>query len=155
MRDDFTFLYRQDQGRIDRATFWRASLPILVTLGAMLAIWLAIMPNGARDLASVAFFDARVAATYLYLLVFTLAGLIGAVMLYFVAAKRLRDVGRPVWLAGFPFLAIFIDGALHWTAARSDGAIGPGVLYVADVIAIASLVWAVIDMGLRKSRDGA
>lgn len=151
-RERFTFLYRQDQGRIDRAAFWRASLPVLATLGAMTALWLAIKPDGARDLANDAFFDLGVAATYVYLLVFTLAALIGAVMLYFVGAKRLRDVGRPAWLAGFPFLALFFDGALHWAAARSEGAIGPAPLFVADVVAIASLVWALIDMGLRKSR---
>lgn len=152
MRERFTFLYRQDEGRVDRATFWRAAAPVLATLIAMTAIWLAIMPQGARDLTHEAFFDARTAATYAYLLVFTLAALLGGVMLYFLGAKRLRDIGRPVWLAGFPFLAIFVDGALHWAAARADGAIGAGALFVADVIAIASIVWAFIDMGLRKSR---
>ena len=151
-RENFAFLYRQDQGRIDRATFWRASLPVLIALGAMTALWLAIKPEGARDLTKVAFFDGKVAATYAYLLAFTLAALIGSVMLYFVGAKRLRDVGRPPGLAGAPFLALFLNGALHWAAARSDGAIGTGVLFAADVVAIATFVWAFIDMGLRKSR---
>lgn len=152
-RERFTFLYRQDEGRVDRATFWRAALPVLAMLGAMTAIWLAIMPQGGRDLTRDAFFDGKVAATYAYLLAFTLAALIGSAMLYFLAAKRLRDAGRPSWLAGLPFLALFGDGALHWAAARADGAIGPGALFAADVAAIAAVVWAVIDMGLRKSRQ--
>ena len=154
LRENFTFLYRQDEGRIDRATFWRAAAPVLITLAAMTAIWIAIMPRAARDLAHEAFFDGRVVATYLYALIFALALLIGAVMLYFLGAKRLRDVGRPPWLAGFPFLALFFDGALHWAAARSEGAIGESALFVADVIAIASVIWAFIDMGLRRGRPG-
>lgn len=154
-RERFAFLYRQDQGRIDRATFWRAAAPVLATLAATTALWLAIKPSGARDLAQEAFFDARVAAAYAYLLVYALALLLGAVMLYFLAAKRLRDVGRPPWMAGFPFLAIFFDAALRWTAARAEGAIGEGPLFVADVVAIAAVVWAFIDMGLRRSRAGS
>jgi uncharacterized membrane protein YhaH (DUF805 family) len=154
LRENFTFLYRQDEGRIDRATYWRAAAPVLLVLAAMTAIWIAVMPRGARDLAHEAFFDGRVAATYLYALIFALALLIGAVMLYFLGAKRLRDVGRPPWLAGFPFLALFFDGALRWAAARSEGALGEGALFVADVIAIAAVVWAVIDMGLRRGRPG-
>ena len=154
LRENFTFLYRQDEGRIDRATFWRAAAPVLIALAAMTAIWIAIMPRAARDLAHEAFFDGRVVATYLYALIFALALLIGAVMLYFLGAKRLRDVGRPPWLAGFPFLALFFDGALHWAAARSEGAIGESALFVADVIAIASVIWVFIDMGLRRGRPG-
>ena len=152
-RDRFAFLYRQDQGRIGRATFWRAAAPVLATLAAMTAIWLAIMPRGARDLAHEAFFDARVAGVYLYALIYALALLLGAVMLSFLGAKRLRDAGRPPFLAAFPFLAIFFDGALRWTAARAEGAIGEGALFVADVVAIAAVVWALIDMGLRRSRQ--
>ncbi|QLP97152.1 MAG: DUF805 domain-containing protein [Rhodoblastus sp.] len=151
-RERFTFLYRQDEGRVDRATFWRAALPVLAMLGAMTAIWLAIMPQGGRDLTRDAFFDGKVAATYAYLLAFTLAALIGSAMLYFLAAKRLRDAGRPSWLAGLPFLALFGDGAFIGRP-RADGAIGPGALFAADVAAIAAVVWAVIDMGLRKSRQ--
>lgn len=151
-RDEFTFLYRQDQGRLDRAGFWRASLPVLAALAAMTALWLAIRPEGARDLTHDAFFDARVAATYVYLLIYTLALLVGAVMLTFVGAKRLRDIGRPPALAGLPFFALFCDGALHWAAARAEGAIGPLALAGADVFALACLVWAFVEMGLRNSR---
>ena len=151
-RETFTFLYRQDQGRVGRGAFWRAAAPVLLVWASMTAIWLAIMPHGPRDPGRDGFFDGAVAATYLYALVYALALLIGAVMLYFLGAKRLRDIGRPVWLAGVPFLALFLDGALHWAAPRAEGAIGAGLLYGADVVALAAVAWAVIDMGLRKSR---
>jgi uncharacterized membrane protein YhaH (DUF805 family) len=148
----FFFLYRQDQGRIGRATFWKASAPILIGLLAMTAAWIAIMPEGARDLTKDAFFDTRVLATYAYLLVFTLALLIGAVMLTFLGAKRLRDRGRPPWLAAAPFLLLFFDGAMHWLAARAGEAIAPALLFGFDVLAIAAVVWAVLEMGFGKSR---
>jgi uncharacterized membrane protein YhaH (DUF805 family) len=151
-RESFRFLYRQDQGRIGRRVWWIAALPIMMTLGVMTLVWLAIMPRGARDLSSGVFFDRSTALVYAYLLVFTLALLIGGVMFAFLGAKRLRDAGRPPWLAPAPLLALFLAGAAHWAAPRSGGAIGPNALWIVDVLALSCLAWAFLDMGFRKSR---
>jgi uncharacterized membrane protein YhaH (DUF805 family) len=151
-RENFRFLYRQDQGRIDRRAFWIASLPILMILTVMTLVWLAVKPQGARDLSSGVFFDAPTAFAYAYLLVYTACMMLGAIMFYFVGAKRLRDGARPPWLAAAPFLMVYAAGAVHWAAPRSDGGVGPLALWAVDVLAIASVVWAVLDMGLRKSR---
>lgn len=148
----FFFLYRQDQGRIGRATFWKASAPILIALAAMSGVWIAIMPDGARDLTKDAFFDAGVLATYVFLLFFTFSLLIGAVMLTYLGAKRLRDRGRPPGLAAVPFFLLFFDGAMHWLATRAGDAIPHGLVFALDVLAIASVVWAILEMGFGKSR---
>ena len=151
-RANFRFLYRELEGRIDRRTWWIAVLPIVCALIVMTAIWIAIMPPGARDLTQEKFFDAKSLAAYAYLLVFALAILIGFVMIYHASAKRLTDRGLPQALAGLPPFALFLDGAMHWLAPRAEGAIAPAMLWTLDVAALAILVWTIIELGLKKGR---
>jgi uncharacterized membrane protein YhaH (DUF805 family) len=152
-RASFRFLYREDEGTLGRAAWWTAIAPPTLTLFVMTAIWLAIMPAGARDLARDGFFDARSVATYAYLLVFAFATLIGFVMIYNVTAKRLRDRGRPPALAGLLPFALFFAGAMRWLAGRAEGAITPAMLSALDVAALAVVIWTLIECGVKKGRS--
>lgn len=149
---NFSFLYRQDEGRLGRAGWWVAVAPPALTLIVMTLIWLAIMPPGARDLAKEPFFDAASVAAYAYLIVFAFATLLGFVMIYNVTAKRLRDRGLPPALAGLMPFALFFAGAMGWLAARSQGAITPAMLWALDILTLAVIAWTIIECGMKKGR---
>lgn len=149
---NFRFLYRQDAGVLGRAAWWVAIAPPALALIVMTLVWLAIMPPGARDLTTEAFFEWKSVLAYAYLLVFAFATLLGFVMIYNVCAKRLRDRARPPALAGLLPFALFFDGAMHWLAARAGGAITEPMLWALDVAALAVVVWTILECGLKGSR---
>lgn len=149
---NFRFLYRETEGRIDRATWWTASLPLALLLFVLTMIWLAIRPPGARDLVTQGFFDAKTAVVYLYLILFAFTVLLVSVMQYSVSAKRLRDRGLPPSLAGLLPFAVFFTGGMHWLAPRSAGALPDWSLWALDVATLAVFFWTVIECGVKKGR---
>ncbi len=148
----YRFLSRQGDGAIDRRTWALASLPPVAIALVMSAIWLAIAPRGPRDLAREAFVDPLVVATHVYFLVYSFALILCAVAEYFVSAKRFADRGRPPALAGLAPFALLLAGAAHWYQPRSEGTMPEGLAYAFDAIAIAILVWNVVELGFGASR---
>jgi len=148
----FRFLYRQAEGVIDRRAWARASLPPAGIALVMTAIAIAIAPRGPRDLAREAFIDPIVVATHLYFLVYAFALILCAVAEYFVSAKRFADRGKPPALAGLAPFSLFLAGAAHWFQPRSEGAAPEGLAYAFDALAIAIVVWNVIELGFGASR---
>jgi hypothetical protein len=148
----FRFLYRQAEGVVDRRAWARASAPPAGIALVMTAIWLAIAPNGPRDLAREAFIDPIVVATHVYFLVYSFALILCAVAEYFVSAKRFADRGKPPALAGLAPFSLLLAGAAHWFQPRSEGAMPEGLAYAFDAVALAIIAWNVIELGFGDSR---
>ena len=131
---NFRPLYRQEEGRLDRAAWWVASIPPTLLLIAMTLVWFAIAPRAQRDLGSQQFLDPVVVATYCYLIVYGFAIIFCQIAQYNVSAKRFHDRLMPGSLAGILPLAALLLGALHWLAPRVSPAIPGWSLWLADVV---------------------
>jgi uncharacterized membrane protein YhaH (DUF805 family) len=148
----FRFLYRQSEGAIDRAEFWRASAPILAIFAATTLVWLVVRPREARDLAREGLLDWGVAATYLYLMLYVFVLFVCAVAQYFVNAKRFADLGRPQGLAGLALFAIFLAGAASWYQPRSEGTMPVWLAWLFDAAALCAAAWSIFELGFVDSR---
>ena len=116
----FAFLFRTEQGRIDRQTWHYGAGLLALPLVVLTGLWLALAPYANRSLDQRAFADPRTFASYAYLVVYAFAVLLIAVCYVNLSAKRFRDRGRPapVGLAGLlPFVAL-CDGAARWLQPR-------------------------------------
>lgn len=149
------FLFRDERGVIDAAT-WRHGLAILLApMLAMTIAWLLLLPYANRDLTERAFVDPVSIVVYAYLMVYAAAILLASVCLYFLSAKRWRDLGRTPALAGLPLIVALVDGALHWLQPRASEIMPSGVVVAADLILLALLVWQARELGWRPTRRAA
>ena len=143
----FRFLYREDRGRIGRALWWRATLPLAVLVGLATAGWIALRPYAVHDLGTQPFIDAATIGAYLYLAVYAFGLILAAVCSYNVSAKRFRDRGRAGrWAALLPLTA-FLTGALVWFIPPSLGDVPDWAGRVAEVALLVIVVWNVLDLG--------
>lgn len=144
----FRFLYREDRGRISRATWWRGVLPLAALVGAATAVWTLVRPYAVHDLATQPFIDGATVGAYLYLALYAFGLILAAVCYYNVSAKRFRDRGRAGrWAAVLP-LAAFLTGALVWFIPQSFGEVPAWAGRVADVVLLVVAVWNVLDLGV-------
>jgi uncharacterized membrane protein YhaH (DUF805 family) len=143
----FRFLYRQGEGVLDARQWRRASWPPVAIGLAFTLVWLIVMPRQARDLAHEDLIDWRVAATYLYLLVYVFALILCAIAEYFVCAKRFADRGRPPALAGLAPFALFLAAAAHWYQPRSEATMPLWLAVAFDGLALAALIWTIAELG--------
>ena len=147
----FRFLYREDRGRISRATWWRGTLPLAALVGLATAGWLALRPHAVHDLGTQPFIDAATVAAYLYLAAYAFGLILAAVCSYNVSAKRFRDRGRPGrWAALLPLTA-FLTGALVWFIPQSFGTVPGWAGHVAEAVLLAVAVWNVVELGFRPT----
>jgi uncharacterized membrane protein YhaH (DUF805 family) len=118
--DEFRFLYRTDQGRIDRPNWLRGALPLVVVLGLTSVVLHDVIGYANRDLTQRPFYDPATLATNVYILVYTLTTLLIGISWVNLSAKRFRDRGRPapLGLAGLLPLAALATGAAHWLQPR-------------------------------------
>ncbi|MBV8472021.1 MAG: hypothetical protein JO234_01280 [Hyphomicrobiales bacterium] len=148
----FRFLYREAEGVIDRGVWARASVrPVGIAL-VMTLIWIAIAPDAPRDLNRESFIDARVIAIHAYALVYAFALIFCAIAEYFASAKRFADRGKPRSLAGLLPFSLFLAGAANWYQPRSEGIMPGWLTYAFDALAIAIIVWNVVELGFGESR---
>ena len=150
-QERLNFLYRRADGAIGRGEWALASLAPTIVFVALTLIWLAIMPRQARDL-SQGLVDLGVAARYLYLVVYAFIVLICAVAQYFVSAKRFVDLCKPPALAGVAPFALFFAAAANWYEPRSEGLAPHWVILTLDAIAIAAVIWNIVELGFVKGR---
>jgi uncharacterized membrane protein YhaH (DUF805 family) len=150
----FRFLFRTDQGRIDSRTWWRGTLLLGAILLPLTLIWFAISGYAQRDLKPDAVLvNWPTLVTYVYLLLYAFAVILIAICHYNLSAKRFRDRGLPSSLAGLlPFLALFA-GAMHWLYPRVSEAMPYWLVFVSDVLLIATVVFNLIE--LNKGSRGA
>jgi len=146
------FLFRNDQGTIDAAT-WRANAGVLVLAAAVLtALWLVLAPYTHHDLKTTAFIAPMTILAFTYLMVYAFAVLLIAISFTNLGAKRLRDLGRPTGLAGLvPLLALF-SGAAHWLQPQVSDVISVWYVVGLDVALVAAIVWSVVELGFSAGR---
>ena len=154
-RSEWRFLYRSDQGRIDRPTWWRAQAPLAAALLVLTLIWLALSPYAHRSLDSTKFFDPGAIVAYTYLIVYAFAVLLIAVASYSVSAKRFRARGMAPGLAGLLPFTVFATGVVAWTQEQDGGMFPFWIVVVAGIGCIAIAVWTIHELGVAGPRENA
>jgi hypothetical protein len=146
------FLYRTDQGRIDRATWAKGAAGLAAVLAPMTLIWLALLPYTEHDLAKSPFFVWQTVAAFAYLSVYAFVVLLASVSWVNLSAKRLRALGlpTPTGLAGLLPLAALLAGAAHWLQPRVAEVMPYWYVTVFDVAFLAVLAWSLYQLALRE-----
>jgi low temperature requirement protein LtrA len=148
----FRFLYRQGEGAVGRREWLEASAAPIGIAVALTIVWLAIMPREPRDLAHESLIDWRLPFVYGYLMLFVFALILCAVAEYFVSAKRFADRAKAPSLAGLAPFCLLLAGAAHWYQPRSEGAMPGWGVWAFDALALAVLVWNVVELGFLSGR---
>jgi hypothetical protein len=153
MRPDFHFLYRESEGVIGPGVWARASaLPVGVAVTMTLIAW-SVAPRVPRDLGSQPFFSFTIFAVHAYLMVYSFALMFRSVAQYFVSAKRFADLGKsPAW-AGLAPLCLLVAGAAHWFQPRSEEAMPVWAVYPFDAVALAVVIWNIVELGFIQRRS--
>lgn len=145
----FRFLFRNDRGVIDRSTWWKGTLPLVIIAAAARLGWSFVRPyteDGLHPLTAV--------AAYLYLVAFGFATILLLVCEYNLSAKRFSDLRRPRALAAVLPLSLLFAGAFDWYLPRSDGALPQWSAWPVLGALLAVLLWNVFELGIRTSRPG-
>ena len=148
----FRFLFREDQGRIGRRTWWTGTLGLGAVLAALTGVWLFASRGATGAFDSTQAEVARTVIASLCLILFAAGILLIAVCHTMLSAKRLNDRARPAGLAGVLPLAALLTGAAHWLQPRMEGAMPGWSLWVADGSMAAVVVWVVAEMGVLAAR---
>jgi uncharacterized membrane protein YhaH (DUF805 family) len=145
------FLYRTEQGRIDRATWLRGAGALAVAIAPFHLIWLALSPYTAHDLAKDPFFMPMTAVAYSFVLLYTFVILLVAVSYVNLSAKRFRDLGRaaPVAFAGLAPFAALVAGATHWLQPRVAEVMPIYWVWGADAALVGAISWTVYELGFK------
>ena len=151
-RQTFSFLYRTDKGRIDRATWWQATAPLLA-LGLALTIgWVLLSPYSHHDLAETQFIAPLTIVAYAYLLLYAFALLLIGVCEYNLSAKRFRDRGQPSAFAAALPLSLLFGGAFLWFIPQSFDSIPDWTAPIAVAAVVLVVAWNVVELGIRSDR---
>jgi uncharacterized membrane protein YhaH (DUF805 family) len=154
-RERLFFLYRSEEGRIDRETWTRGALGLVGVLLPLTLIWLLLLPYTSHDLAKSPFFVPQTAVAYAYLAFYSLIVLLVAASWVNLAAKRFRDLDRPapLVLAGLLPFAGLVVGAAHWLQPQIADLMPRWQVAATDVILVAIAAWTVIELGWRRSPE--
>jgi uncharacterized membrane protein YhaH (DUF805 family) len=144
----FRFLYRTEQGRIDRAQWIAGSAPLSMLFLIGTALLVAVLPYANRPLAERAFYDPLTFATNFYILVYAAGLILVGISWVNLAAKRFRDRGRPapLGLAGLLPLAALAAGAAHWLQPRVAEVMPRWSVWGCDVILLAVAAWTMLEL---------
>ena len=146
------FLYRSEEGVIDRRVWWLGAMPLAAVLFAMTMIWLALEPYAKRGLDERAFLDPMTLAAYIYLAIFAFAVLLITVCFVMLSMKRLRDRGRPSGLAGALPLMALLAGAANWLEPQVNVPLVTTLATLSWIALAAALVWTIVEMGVLAGR---
>lgn len=146
------FLYRSEEGVIDRRVWWLGVLPLASVLGVLNVGWAILAPYARRGLDERAFLDPLTLAAYLYLMVFAFATILICVCFVMLSMKRLRDRSRPPGLAGALPLAALLAGAASWLEPQVGGGVVPALAVAAYVFLAAAFTWTIVEMGVLTGR---
>jgi uncharacterized membrane protein YhaH (DUF805 family) len=143
------FLYREEQGRIDRATWLRGAGALIAVLAPLTLVWLALEPYTTHDLAKTPFFAAETIAAYAYIIFYSFVVLLIAISFVNLSAKRFRDRGRtaPLGFASLAPLAALLAGALHFVQPRLPEVFARWHVWGADIALLGVVAWTVYELG--------
>ena len=146
----FAFLFRTDQGRIDRSTWWRGALPLAGIAALGTVGWTLLEPFAHHDLDRQPFIEPMTIVAYAYLMVYAFALLLLGVCGYNLSAKRFRDRGLPGALAAALPLSLLFGGALVWFIPQSFGIVPGWAGPLAGLAMLAVAGWNVVELGIRQ-----
>jgi uncharacterized membrane protein YhaH (DUF805 family) len=147
------FLYRSEDGVIDRRLWWLGVAPIASILFATTAGWFALAPFARRGLDERAFLDPMTIVAYIYLAIFAFVVIFAAVCFVMLSMKRLRDRGRPPGLAGLLPLTALFASAINWLEPQVDGVVVPTLAIISWIALVLALAWTIVEMGVLKGRS--
>jgi uncharacterized membrane protein YhaH (DUF805 family) len=147
------FLYRSEEGVIDRRLWWLGVAPLAAIIFAMTAIWLVLQPYAGRGLDERAFLDPMTLLAYVYLAVYAFVVIFLSVCFVMLSMKRLRDRGRPTSLAGALPLAALLAGAANWLEPQVGGGLVSTLVTLSWIALLGALAWTIVEMGVLKGRQ--
>ncbi len=145
------FLFREDFGVIDAAT-WRFHAGWLVLLLlALTALLVPLEPYMRHDLAKQPFFAPLTIIAYTYVISYSFAVLAIAISYTMLSIKRLRDRSKPTALAGLvPFL-VLLAGSLHFLQPIAADAVSIWYVVILDAMLVVAIVATIVELGFRPS----
>lgn len=148
------FLYRTDEGRVDRATWARGAGALGAILAPFMLIWLALAPYAAHDLSTSPLFVPMTAVAYAYVILYAFVVLLVAISFVNLSAKRFRDLGRapPLGLASLVPFAALIAGAAHWLQPRVAEVMPIYWVWGADAALVAAIGWTIYELGFKETQ---
>ncbi|MCC3246826.1 hypothetical protein LG047_16130 [Methylocystis sp. WRRC1] len=151
------FLYRTDQGRVDRATWLRGVGALAAVIAPFMLVWTALSPYTEHDLTTDPFFKPMTAVAYAFVIIYAFVVLLVAISFVNLSAKRFRDLGRtpPLGLASLPPFAALIAGATHWLQPRVAEVMPIYWVWGADAALVAVILWTVYELGFSEPRPKA
>ena len=149
------FLFRADQGRVDRDVWRRAALGLLAFIAPFIGVGLLLAPYTEHDLAKSPLFVPMTALAYAYLIFFAFVAMQVAISFVNLSAKRFRDIGlsAPLGLASLPLLAVFLAAAAHWLQPRIAEVMPRWQVYPFDAAAVIVAGWTLYQLGFAPGRE--
>lgn len=146
------FLYRQDQGEIDAATWRRGAAPLLLIIVVATILWRLLAPYARHDLDTDVFFRPVTILAYAYLVVFSFAVILTAISFVNLTAKRLRAQRRPPMLGSLLPLAMLVAGAAHWLHPRVGDEVPLWSVVALDTLVVVIAGWIVAECTVLAPR---
>jgi len=155
-RERLSFLYRTEEGSLDRAGWRCGTAGLLAVLVPLTLIWLALFPYTDHDLSKDPFFVWQTVVAYAYLALYSLAVLLIAVSFVNLSAKRFRALGRPapLVLASLLPFALLVAGAMHWLQPRVAEVMPYWPVALVDLALAAVALWTGYELGVREGGEG-
>ena len=149
------FLFRADQGRIDRDVWRRGAVALLAFVAPFVGVWRLLEPYTDHDLAKSPLFAPLTALAYAYVIFFAFVALLVAISFVNLSAKRFRDIGlsAPLGLASLPLLAVFLAAAAHWLQPRIAEVMPRWQVYPFDTAAVIVAGWTLYQLGFAPGRE--
>lgn len=143
------FLFRDENGLINAAT-WRLHVGWLVALlVAMTAIWLPLRRYTHHDLATTGLIAPMTILAFAYLIVYAFAILLVAISYTMLSIKRLRDRGEPTVFAALVPLIALLAGAAHFLQPQVPEVISFWYVALIDALLAIAVALTVVDLGFR------
>lgn len=155
-REGINFLYRSEEGTVDRRTWWLGTILLAAILFVLTVIWLALKPWAGRGLDERAMIDGLTIAAYVYVMFYAFALFFLAISYVNLTSKRFRTRGfntLPAGLAGIPLVLLLIAGGLYWVQLRLPDRFLVWGMAIAAFLAVLSMLWQIFELGLRADSD--
>lgn len=155
------FLFRDDKGSIDRASWWRAMAVLVLALAVMGALVMALddflpkTPEAAEALVNRAaethnsFLSVPYYASLFVIDVSYVLMILISVCIYFVGAKRCNDLGKPAQMALILPAAVYVQ---IFSPIISDQLLPVYGRWIVSAIVFAIVIWQVYLLGLVKGK---